>query len=55
MLSPLASVLRLASVVACLIVIVSFVLFVSTQKRQALHDMIASTTVIHDPHKVVVV
>jgi uncharacterized RDD family membrane protein YckC len=32
--------------------IVSFVLFVSTEKRQALHDMIASTTVIHDPNKV---
>jgi uncharacterized RDD family membrane protein YckC len=32
--------------------IVSFVLFVSTEKRQALHDMIASTTVVYDPNKV---
>lgn len=32
--------------------IISFVLFVSGDKRQALHDMIASTTVIHDPNKV---
>jgi uncharacterized RDD family membrane protein YckC len=32
--------------------IISFVLFVSSDKRQALHDMIASTTVLHDPNKV---
>jgi uncharacterized RDD family membrane protein YckC len=32
--------------------VISFVLFVSTDKRQALHDMIASTTVLHDPNKV---
>lgn len=32
--------------------IVSFVLFVSSDKRQALHDMIASTTVLRDPNRV---
>jgi uncharacterized RDD family membrane protein YckC len=32
--------------------LISFVLFASTEKRQSLHDMIASTTVLHDPNKV---
>jgi uncharacterized RDD family membrane protein YckC len=32
--------------------LVSFILFAVTGKRQALHDMIASTTVIYDPDKV---
>jgi uncharacterized RDD family membrane protein YckC len=32
--------------------LVSFILFASTDKRQALHDMVASTTVLYDPNKV---
>jgi uncharacterized RDD family membrane protein YckC len=32
--------------------LVSFILFLTTQRRQALHDMIASTTVLHDPNKI---
>ena len=30
----------------------SFILFLTTQKRQALHDFIATTTVVYDPNKV---
>jgi uncharacterized RDD family membrane protein YckC len=30
----------------------SFILFLTTQKRQALHDLIATTTVVYDPNKV---
>jgi uncharacterized RDD family membrane protein YckC len=32
--------------------LVSFILFLATNKRQSLHDMIASTVVLHDPSKV---
>jgi uncharacterized RDD family membrane protein YckC len=32
--------------------IVSFVLFLTNPQRKCLHDMIASTVVIHDPNKV---
>lgn len=32
--------------------IISFVMFVSSEHRQALHDKIASTTVVYDPNKV---
>jgi uncharacterized RDD family membrane protein YckC len=32
--------------------VISFTLFLTTAKRQALHDMIASTTVLYDPNKV---
>jgi uncharacterized RDD family membrane protein YckC len=32
--------------------LISFILFLTTQKRQALHDIIAGTTVLHDPNKV---
>lgn len=32
--------------------LISFILFLTTQKRQALHDFIAGTTVLHDPNKV---
>jgi uncharacterized RDD family membrane protein YckC len=32
--------------------LISFILFLTTSKRQALHDMVASTVVLHDPNKV---
>jgi uncharacterized RDD family membrane protein YckC len=32
--------------------IISFILMLTTPKRQALHDMIATTTVVHDPNKI---
>lgn len=32
--------------------LISFIMFLATQKRQALHDTIASTTVLYDPNKV---
>lgn len=32
--------------------LVSFVLFVTTKERRALHDLVAQTVVIHDPNKV---
>lgn len=37
----------------CFIIsIVSFVMFLSDDRRRSLHDRIASTTVVHDPNKV---
>lgn len=32
--------------------LVSFIMFLTTQRRQSLHDTIASTTVLYDPNKV---
>lgn len=32
--------------------LISFIMFVTGDKRQSLHDMIASTTVLYDPNKV---
>lgn len=32
--------------------VVSFVFFVATAQHRSLHDMIAGTVVLHDPHKV---
>lgn len=32
--------------------LVSFIMFLTTQRRQSLHDVIASTTVLYDPNKV---
>lgn len=32
--------------------LISFILFVTGVKRQSLHDMVASTTVVYDPNKV---
>ena len=32
--------------------LVSFIMFLTSQRRQSLHDVIASTTVLYDPNKV---
>jgi uncharacterized RDD family membrane protein YckC len=32
--------------------LISFIMFVTGNKRQSLHDLVASTTVLHDPNKV---
>jgi uncharacterized RDD family membrane protein YckC len=35
-----------------IIAVVSFILFLSSRERKALHDTIAGTVVVHDPNKV---
>lgn len=32
--------------------LISFIMFVSTAKRQSLHDLVGGTVVVHDPNKV---
>lgn len=39
-------------IVGAITSVISFVLFVTTGKHQALHDMVAGTTVLYDPNKV---
>jgi uncharacterized RDD family membrane protein YckC len=40
------------SILSIVTELISFILFLSTDKRQSLHDLVASTTVLHDPNKV---
>lgn len=40
------------SILSIITLLVSFILFCSTEKRQSLHDMISSTTVVYDPNNV---
>lgn len=40
------------SILSIVTLLVSFILFCSTEKRQSLHDMITSTTVVYDPNNV---
>jgi uncharacterized RDD family membrane protein YckC len=39
-------------ILSIITLLVSFVLMLTSQKRQCLHDLVAGTVVVHDPDKV---
>jgi uncharacterized RDD family membrane protein YckC len=40
------------SILSILTLLTSFILFVASQRRQSLHDLVGGTVVLHDPNKV---